>query len=204
MFLQEPPETPAVDRLYRDDLDDLGFVMNLTRLWAWRPDVCDAFVAARSVLLGPTTLAPRERAVIVCATVATLGDSYCSLAWGTRLAKSADAATAAALMTGAPAEALSARERALANWSRKVARDPNATTRDDVLELHAAGLSDLEIFEATTLVAFRHAFSMINDALGAQPDWQVAEAAPPQVREAITRGRPVAPRTEATAEAPAR
>ena len=104
MFLQPPPETPAVDRLYRDDLDDLGFVMNLSRLWGWRPDVCDAFVAARSVLLGPTTLAPRERAVIVCATVATLGDSYCSLAWGTRLAKSASDATAAALLKGAHAE----------------------------------------------------------------------------------------------------
>jgi len=192
MYLQAPPETPAVDRLYRDDLDDLGFVMNLSRLWGWRPDVCDAFVAARSVLLGPTTLAPRERAVIVCATVATLGDSYCSLAWGTRLAKSAGAATAAALLKGAHAEELTARERALADWARKVARDPNPTTRADVFELHASGLSDLEIFEATALVAFRHAFSMVNDALGVQPDWQVAAAAPDQVRAAVTRGRPYA------------
>jgi alkylhydroperoxidase family enzyme len=142
--------------------------------------------------------------VIVCATVATLGDSYCSLAWGTRLARSAGAATAAALLQGADAEELTARERTLADWARKVARDPNATTRADIFELHASGLSDLEIFEATALVAFRHAFSMINDALGVQPDWQVADAAPPQVREAITRGRPVAQRIEAAEQALAR
>ena len=53
-------------------------------------------------------------------------------------------------------------------------------------------------------MAFRHAFSMINDALGAQPDWQLADAAPPEVREAITRGRPVAPRGEAPEQALAR
>ncbi|HSV50668.1 MAG TPA: hypothetical protein VLJ57_01025, partial [Burkholderiaceae bacterium] len=58
--------------------------------------------------------------------------------------------------------------------------------------LRAAGLSDQEIFEATVFVAFRMAFSTVNDALGVEPDAQVAEAAPPEVREAVTYGRAVA------------
>ena len=35
-------------------------------------------------------------------------------------------------------------------------------------------------------------FSTVNDALGVNPDWQVAQGAPPEVREAVTYGRAVA------------
>jgi hypothetical protein len=41
-------------------------------------------------------------------------------------------------------------------------------------------------------VALRLAFSAINDSLGAQPDAQLAQSLPPEVREAVTFGRPVA------------
>jgi hypothetical protein len=42
-------------------------------------------------------------------------------------------------------------------------------------------------------VALRLAFSTINDSLGAQPDAQLAESLPREVREAVSYGRPVAP-----------
>jgi hypothetical protein len=38
-------------------------------------------------------------------------------------------------------------------------------------------------------VALRLAFSTINDALGAQPDAQLTQSLPPEVREAVTYGR---------------
>jgi len=41
-------------------------------------------------------------------------------------------------------------------------------------------------------VALRLAFSTINDSLGAQPDAQLAQSLPREVREAVTYGRPVA------------
>jgi hypothetical protein len=41
-------------------------------------------------------------------------------------------------------------------------------------------------------VAFRLAFSAINGSLGAQPDAQLAQSLPQEVREAVTYGRPVA------------
>ena len=43
MFLPEPPESDGALRLYQDDLDDDGYVGNLTRLWAWRPEIADGF-----------------------------------------------------------------------------------------------------------------------------------------------------------------
>jgi uncharacterized peroxidase-related enzyme len=191
MFLQLPPDDEANQRLYRADLASDGYVTNLTRLWGWRAEVCEAFTGARQALLEKSTLSARERAVVVCASVATLGDSYCALAWGTRLAQAADARTAAAILAGDDEAPLSARERALRDWSRKVVRSPNATTQADVEGLREAGLSEREIFEATVLAAFRVAFSTVNDALGARPDRALADAAPPEVREAVSYGRAV-------------
>jgi hypothetical protein len=61
----------------------------------------------------------------------------------------------------------------------------------DIERLRELGLGDREIFEATAFVAFRLAFSTINDALGAAPDKQLADIAPP--RAALDYGRPPSP-----------
>lgn len=194
MFLSAPETSPAAASLYASDVDQRGFVMNLSRAWAWRPEVCEAFSALRSLLTSSSSLTQRELAVMVCAAAAGLGDSYCALAWGSKLAGLADAPTAAAVLRDAQDERSSARERALAAWARKVVSDPNATRAADVQALRDAGLGEREIFEATAFVAFRLAFSTLNDALGVQPDWQLADAAPAEVRSAVVFGRPVAER----------
>ena len=80
----------------------------------------------------------------------------------------------------------------MAAWARKVVKDPNATTPADIQKLRDSGLNDDQIFAITVFAALRLAFSTINDALGAQPDAQLAESLPPEVREAVTFGRPVA------------
>jgi uncharacterized peroxidase-related enzyme len=194
MFLRSPVDNEAIARLYQSDTEQQGFVMNLSRLWAWRPEVCEAFGALRTQLTGNSTLSNRELAVIVCATAGSLGDSYCSLAWGARLAAAADPSAAAAVLQGSENDGLTARDQALSMWARKVERNPNATTPEDVDALRAAGFSEREIFEATAFVAFRVAFSTINGALGARPDWQLAAAAPAEVNKAVTYGRAVAER----------
>ncbi len=193
MYLPEPPETDAAARLRQSDLDQRGFVMNLTRLWGWRPEVCEAFVGARSALTSGSSLSKRELGVLVCATASSLGDSYCALAWGKTLADAADVDSAVAVLREQDGAALTARDQALARWARQLVRDPNATQPTDVQGLRDAGLSDREIFEATVYVAFRLAFSTINDALGVRPDWQVAQDAPAAVREAVAFGRPSMP-----------
>jgi uncharacterized peroxidase-related enzyme len=193
MFLGEPPANEATEAAYADDQDADGYVNNTTRLLSWRPDVHASFIALRATLMEASALTDREWAVLVTATAAERNDSYCSLAWGPRLAKLSDDETAAQVVAGEPAPALSAREAALAAWAREVVRDPNATTTDDVARLREVGLSDKEIFEATAFVAFRLAFSTINDALGAAPDKQLADAAPDVIRAAVSYGRPPAP-----------
>jgi alkylhydroperoxidase family enzyme len=139
----------------------------------------------------PSGLSFRQRGILVTAAASALGDSYCSLAWGGKLGGASDAGLAAGVLNGSDA-GLSPQEQAIAGWARQVARDPNATTPADIQALRDTGLDDGQIFAITAFVALRLAFSTINDALGAQPDAQLARSLPREVREAVTYGRPVA------------
>jgi len=190
-FLREPAASPQVQELYDEDLADGGFVWNVSRLWAHQPDTLRQLFELMSTAFKASGLGFRQRGILVTAAAATLGDSYCSLAWGGKLGAAADAGLAAGVLTGRDG-GLTDQEKAIAAWTRKVARDPNATTRADVQELRDAGLDDGQIFAITAFVALRLAFSTINDALGAQPDAELARSVPTQVREAVSYGRPVA------------
>src|SRR5579862_2436218 len=97
-FLTQPPTTPDVAALHERDRASQGFVMNLTQLWAWRPDAYSSYVALRSQLMEGSSLTDRDFAVLVPAMASALRDSYCSLAWGAKLAKLSDGDTAAAVI----------------------------------------------------------------------------------------------------------
>jgi uncharacterized peroxidase-related enzyme len=199
MFLEDPPESAEARAAYDADCEEDGYVSNHTRLWSWRPDLRETFMALRSSVMKSSALEKRDWAVLVTSTVSELNDSYCSFAWGALLASLSDDETAAQVVRGASAPGLSEREAALAAWARQVVRDPNGTTDQDVERLRAAGLGDREIFEATAFVAFRLAFSTVNDALGAAPDKQLADETPEHVRAAITYGRAPSPEPSARA-----
>ena len=189
MFLEEPPHSDETEATFARDREEDGYVHNYTRLWAWRPGLWDSFQGLRDELTDAWTLTDRERAILVAATVSQREDSYCSLAWTSRLTDLLDVETTAQLLSGQPTPALSEREVALAEWARQVVRDPNATSADDVARLREVGLDDREIFEATAWIAFRLAVSTVNDALGAAPDEQLAGAVPAEVRQVVTYGR---------------
>jgi SAM-dependent methyltransferase/alkylhydroperoxidase family enzyme len=191
-FLAAPPPTPEAQRLFDDDLEGGGYVTNVSRLWAYLPlglqDLSDLMGEATEA--GSLTF--RQRAVLVTATASTLGDSYCSMAWGKKLAEVAGSEAAASVIRGDDA-GLDELDRSLAQWARLVARDPNAISARDVQALRDGGFDDAQVFAITTFVALRLAFSTINDALGAHPDHQLGISAPEPVRSAVTFGRPVEP-----------
>jgi len=190
-FLNEPPASPQVQALYDEDLKEDGYVWNVSRLWAHQPDTMHGLFDLMSQAFTPSGLSFRQRGILVTAAASALGDSYCSLAWGGKLGKASDAALAAGVLDGSDAR-LTDQEKAMAAWARNVATDPNATTPAGIQALRDAGLDDGQIFAITAFVALRLAFSTINDALGAQPDAQLALSLPPEVRQAVTYGRPVA------------
>jgi uncharacterized peroxidase-related enzyme len=191
-FLPPPPVTPEVQALYHDDLAETGYVWNVSRLWAYQPGTVTRLFDLMSQAFKPSGLSFRQRGILVTATASALGDSYCSLAWGGKLAGASEPDLAAGVLKGDDGE-LSEQEKAMADWARKVVKDPNATTPGDIQVLRDAGLTDDQIFAITAFVALRLAFSTINDSLGAQPDRQLVESLPEQVVEAVSYGRPPSP-----------
>lgn len=187
-FLTEPEPSPETQALYDGDIGQVGYVMNLSRMWAHNPRLHDGLFDLVAECFEAAGLSFRDRGVLISAAASTMGDPYCSLAWGNRLAAASDATVAAGVLRGDDS-GLDQRERALARWARRVARDPNATTPHDVAPLRAVGYDDAQVLAITTFVALRLAFSTVNDALGAVPDDELKAAASPQVRAAVTWGR---------------
>ncbi len=187
-FLEEPVANPRVQAMYDAEAARHGYVMGLNRVWAHDPDAHDDLFALLGAVATRGGLSMRERGVLIAALAPTMGDAYCSLAWGTKLSDEAGPAVAAAVLSGTD-EGLTDDERALAAWARQVVSDPNGTTAADVATLRAAGLSDAKIFAVTTFVALRQAFSTVHDALGAVPDEQLRAGAPAEVAAVVTWGR---------------
>jgi alkylhydroperoxidase family enzyme len=190
-FVAAAEESDEVRRLFDQDIADLGYVMNTSRLWAYQPSAVDDLFALMKTATSLGVLTFRQRGILVAACASSLGDSYCSLAWGGKLAGAADPETAASVLLGGD-EHLDAAERALAAWARQVARDPNATSAADVQTLRDAGFDDRRIFAITLFLALRIAFSTVNDALGVPPDAQLRETAPRPVLDAVRWGRAIA------------
>jgi uncharacterized peroxidase-related enzyme len=186
-----PEPTARSEAIFADDLEEVGFVMNASRLWAYQPALHEGMFELLRQLVHEHGLSYRERGILVTACASALGDSYCSVAWGTKLARVANEDLAAGVLRGDDF-GLSPAEHALAEWARKVARDPNGTSAPDVRALQDSGWTDRQIFAITAFVALRIAFSTINDALGARPDAEYRSVAPPAVLKEITYGRPLA------------
>jgi uncharacterized peroxidase-related enzyme len=195
-FLADPPVDEAVQKLYDDDLEGGGYVMNLSRVWAQSTDALGMLSSAMTQATHLSGVDADERSLLVLVTASTMGDAYCSFAYGAKLARAVGEEVTARVVRGDDAQ-LTSRQRVLAAWAREVVRDPNATTAEQVEALREVGFEDRQIFGLTLFVALRIVFSTVNDALGAGPDAALAAAAPQAVAEAIDFGRAPAAAIEA-------
>lgn len=189
-FLEVPATTPPVQALYDQDVAEVGYVMNASRMWAHAPALHDGIFDLLAATYGPGGLDERRRGILIAATAASLGDAYCSLAWGSRLAQNTDPQLAAGVLRGEDG-ALSPPEQAIAAWARKVTRNPSSTSAQDVQTMRDAGLDDAQIFAVTVFVSLRIAFSTVNGALGAAPDAAFRATTPSEVLQAVGYGRPI-------------
>src|SRR5215208_4611074 len=135
-FLAEPAHDDKVGQLYADDLASDGYIMNLTRVWAWCPDALEALAGVLGIASRQADIDVADRAVLTLAAAATIGDSYCSMAYGL---KSSDASGEPVAMNilERREDNLTARQEALARWARKVAAAPNDIAQADVDELRS-------------------------------------------------------------------
>jgi uncharacterized peroxidase-related enzyme len=187
-YLKAAQHTPDAERIFDADLKGLGYVMNASRLWSHLPAALNTFRDLMDELTEASGLSLGRRAVLVTTTAATLGDSYCSMAWGKKLADATSPDVAAALI-GGDSGGLDGTGQALARWAQRVVKEPNGIAAEDVQSLREAGFSDEQIFAITAFVAFRLAFATVNDALGAVPDDELQASLPEPLHSAVTFGR---------------
>jgi uncharacterized protein YciW len=140
-FLKESAPSEGQQKMYDADVAEDGFVWDSSRLWAHQPDLDEAFCALLLATSNAADLSQREKAMLVIGQASTIGDSYCSVAWGRWLTEWEDAETAAAAL-GRDETPFDDRESALASWARAIADHPNDTKPEDVELLRTVGFTN--------------------------------------------------------------
>ena len=180
-------ETPAESALYDADLEQQGYVANMTRVFAHRPELWAAWRGLVGALRG--SMDWRRYELVTVAAARELRSSYCMLAHGKVLVEEFyDADQVRAIVEGhGPLDEV---DRAVMQLGAKVARDAAAVTVDDIARLRALGLSDGEILDVVATAGARCFFSKTLDALGAEPDAAYREL-DPAMRAELVVGRPI-------------
>jgi uncharacterized peroxidase-related enzyme len=184
-------ETPAESELYEADLEQQGYVANMTRVFAHRPELWAAWRGLVTAIRG--SMDWRRYELVTLAAARELRSSYCMLAHGSILAKRFMAPEDVRAVATDPDNAgLDALDLAVMDLAEKVADDATAVTQEDIDGLRALGLPDAEILGVVLAAAARCFFSKTLDGLGALPD-HTYDAMEPALRDALTVGRPIAP-----------
>jgi len=180
----------AAAELYEEDRAAKGYVSNYTRLFAYRPDVYQAW----SELSGSikATMGVRRYELATLAAARALKSSYCSLAHGKVLRdKYLGAEGLTAVVVDRTTSDLAPEEVAIMDYAEKVAGDASSITAEDVEVLRKHGLSEPEILDVALAAGARSFFSKVLDSMGARPD-PAYLSMEPELQRLLTVGRPIA------------
>jgi uncharacterized peroxidase-related enzyme len=182
----------ATREMYRQVEQALGHLPNWALAFSLRPGVRDAWAALQASIRSNLSVRSYELATLAAARA--LRSSYCTLAHGKILTEKVfDAAAVTAIMQNDGPTPLEPRERAMMAFAERVALAADRITSADIDQLRAHGYRDEEIFDLAATAAARCFFSKLLDALGVQADAAFHDLEP-DLREALTVGRPVAER----------
>ncbi len=191
LFIETMPVAEAkrdVEALYRRQQEAFGYVPNYARAFCHRPELMVLWAELQRGIR--RHIEPRRYELVTFAAAHALRSSYCSLAHGRVLTEYFSAEAVCAIARDAEPSPLSAPERAMMRYARKVAVNAASVTAADVAELKAHGFDDAEIFDIAAAAAARAFFTKVVDGVGAAPDSAFA-ALDPSFRDALTVGRPI-------------
>lgn len=188
-FIETIPADDAQDEvraMYERQQASWGYVPNYAKVFSHRPEVLARWGRLLAEIRRP--MDPRRFELVTFAAAHELRNSACALAHGKALTRFFPPAEVRAMAEGGDVPGLSPAERAMMDFSRKVARDATAMTQADIDELRACGLSDPEIFDIVATSAGRAFFTKLLDGLGVLGDSPFG-AMDSVLRDALTVGR---------------
>lgn len=155
----ETPEANLPDdirEIYQKNREKLGFVPNVFRAYARRPEHFRAFMAYHDVLMkGPGNLSRVEREAIVVAVSSENRCQYCMVAHGAALrVLSKNPAMAEQIANNWRTAELEPRMHAMLAFASRVNEPGFAATEHEIDQMHLAGFSDDDIWDIAAIASF--------------------------------------------------
>jgi uncharacterized peroxidase-related enzyme len=184
---------PVLAELYEADRMKFGYVPNLTRAFSLRPGVYAAWRELIGQIQAGMELRRYELATVAAAR--NLRSSYCMLAHGSVLtSRFLEPEALRAIVADHRNSGLDEVDVAVMDLAEKIADDATSVTQADIDRLRELGLTDPEILDVVLAAAARCFFSKVLDGVGALPDAEYEDKLEPELRDALTVGRPIANR----------
>jgi uncharacterized peroxidase-related enzyme len=157
-------------KLFAKARERLGFVPNVFRTFAFRPERLSAWFSHYRLLHEPTDgLSAADREMIAVVVSATNGCLYCLVAHGAALREElGDPVLGERISYDWRRAALDARQRTICAYAERLTRDPRAVGEKDLAELLAAGLTPVEawdVIEITAMYNFTNRLAMATNML---------------------------------------
>lgn len=167
---EELPE--EVRSLWRRAEEKLGFVPNVLRIWALRPEHLLRWRKHMDELLkGESGLSEAQREMIGVVVSATNRCLYCVTSHGAAVrALTGDPVLADQLATNYRHARLEPRERAMLDFAVRVTEESYRLTEADVEALREAGWSDEDVFDIAETAAMFNLTNRLANALGWVPN----------------------------------
>jgi uncharacterized peroxidase-related enzyme len=166
-------ELPAeVVALWQPSLEKLGFVPNVLRLYALRPDNLLAWNAWYDVAMkGESGLTKAEREMIAVVVSVANDCAYCMAAHGAALRKlTKDPALADAVAADHETAPVEPRVRAMLAYAVKLTLRPTEMTEEDVDALREAGWSDEDVMDVAEVTGLFNMSNRMASGLGWAPN----------------------------------
>jgi uncharacterized peroxidase-related enzyme len=167
-------ELPAdLQGLFRAAHERIGFVPNVFRTYAYRPERLSAWFAHFRLLHEPTPgLSEAEREMIAVVVSMANGCLYCLVAHGAALREAWGDPVMADRITldWRRADGLSERQRAICAFAERLTLRPVEATEDDLEGLRAQGLSDEDAWDVVEIAAMYNFTNRLALATGQIPN----------------------------------
>ncbi len=182
-WLRVPSEDelpPEVLELWQPSLEKLGFVPNVLRLYALRPDHLVAWNAwYDEAMKGESGLTKAEREMIAVVVSVANDCAYCIAAHGAALRKlTKDPALADAVAADHTSAPVEPRVRAMLDYAVKLTLRPTEMSEADVAALRDVGWSDEDVMDVAEVTGLFNMSNRMASGLGWAPEPGVRDAWP--------------------------
>ena len=161
-----------IQKLFAKARERIGFVPNVFRAYAWRPERFRPwFDHFRSLHEGSEHLSEAEREMIAVAVSMENSCLYCLVAHGAALREHlGDPVRADRITLDYRRADLTPRQRAILDWAVRITREPTTCEEEQLDALREHGLTDEEIWDVAEIAAMYNFTNRLAMATGQMPN----------------------------------